>query len=458
MAKSKSLRGLILKRLIIPLILFVCLESILSYFVTLHYVDKTNDRWLLNSARALAQEIEVRNGQAQVELPPAALEIVKWNDYDKTYFKIKSRQRGLLAGEDFLPEPTDEVDWAQPVFFNASLHGEGLRLVAMRVTDAQAQDVIDVLVGETLYKRGEMMRDILLADLLPQLALVAFVGLYLLSGLTRGLKPLHDLAHEIAKRSPRDLSPIADKDIVPEVKTLTDTINALLQRLASAIAAQQRFIANAAHQLRTPLAGLNVQVARALQEDDVQAMKPALWQMRHSTERMAHTVSQLLVLAKAEPLEGGSELKPVDLFEITRSTCMEWAPKALVRNIELEFECLKHPVMVIGDNILLQEMIANLLDNAITYGRENGYVNVKLSNIDGPVLSVVDDGPGIPRQELPRIVERFYRIPGSTGEGCGLGLAIVKEIAVLHGARLEIDQCDAEGGLHVSVIFKVTDN
>jgi two-component system, OmpR family, sensor histidine kinase TctE len=451
MAASKSLRTLIFQRLLLPLTLFTVLETAFSYFVTLHYVDRTNDRWLLNSARALSQEIKIRDGAGIVELPPAALEIVKWNDFDKTFFKINSQQRGLLVGESFLPEPVGETVRASPVFSDASLNGEALRMVSMRVEKPETTDVFFVHVGETLNQRREMMRDMLLADLVPQIALVILVGLSLFSALKRGLHPLYRLTGEIAKRSPRDLSPIADTHVVSEVKTLADTTNGLLLRLESAIAAQQRFIANAAHQLRTPLAGLGVQLERAMREDDIAVVQSALEQMRQSSSRMAHTVSQLLALAKAEPVEGFGEMASVDLCLIARQTCMDWAAKALQKRMELAFDTSGSPIIIQGDSVLLYELIANLLDNAIGYGREGGQIQVCITN-NPPRLSVSDDGPGVPESERAKIFERFYRLPGSCGDGCGLGLAIVKEIALRHQARLDITQAES-GGVQITLVF-----
>ena len=454
MHNIRSLRAEILFRLIIPLIVFVALETVLSYFVTLHYVDATYDRWLLDSARSLTQEIEVKDAKVFVELPPVALEIFKWDDLDKTFFKIISAQQGLIAGDSFVPETFDpKADWSRPVFFEEKIYGEPVRVVSMLVENKQSTDKIFVYVAETLNKRHEMMTDILLADLVPQIILVLFVGVYLISALKRGLQPLHALADQIAERSTRDLSPIAGTQVFLEVRTLTDTINDLLGRLAAAIAAQQRFIANAAHQLRTPLAGLKLQAERALREQDLPAMQPALIQMQSAADRVSHTVTQLLVLAKSEFIDGMQELKPVNLVSMAMETCMDWTPKALQQEMEISFESAASVLMIDGDEVLLRELLSNLIDNAIVYGRKGGNIAVILNNSPQLALTVEDDGAGIPELEKDKIFERFYRIPGSPGNGCGLGLAIVKEIADLHKARLEFERVNADGGTRVKVIF-----
>jgi len=455
MNKQRSLKTEILLRLAVPLIFFISVESVLSYFVTLHHVDVAYDRWLLDSARSLTQEIKVRDGKVIVELPPAALEIFKWDESDKTYFKIISEEQGMLTGDKFVPEPFDvETDWTRPVYFDDEMYGEPVRVVSMLIAPEHASEKVFVHVAETLNKRRNMMMDILLADLVPQMALVFLAGIYLVAGVKRGLQPLHVLADEIAQRSSRDLRPIPEQHVFLEVRALTDTINDLLARLGSAIATQQRFIANAAHQLRTPLAGLKLQVERAQREQDLPAMKPALMHIQGCADRMSHLTTQLLILARSEPIDGDYELRPVDLCKLAKDTCMDWVPKALQRHMELSFEGSKRALYVRGDEVLLRELLANLLDNAICYGHDQGNIMVKVQSYPSPCLIVEDDGPGIPELEMGKVFERFYRIPGSPGDGCGLGLAIVKEIADLHKAQLELNRISATGGTHIELVFK----
>ncbi|MFA5922872.1 MAG: sensor histidine kinase N-terminal domain-containing protein [Methylococcaceae bacterium] len=455
MHKNRSLKTEMLFRLVIPLIFFVIIDAVLSYFVTLHYVDEAYDRWLLDSARSLTQEIKVREGKVFVELPAAALEIFKWDEQDKTYFKITSSEQEMLAGDNLVPEPLDpETDWSHPIYFNDKMYGESVRVVSMLITPDQTPERIFVHVAETLNKRRAMMTDILLADMIPQIVLILLTSIFLLTGLKKGLKPLHLLANQISQRSSHDLSPIPETHVFLEVRTLTDTINELLEAHTQAIATQQRFIANAAHQLRTPLAGLKLQAERALREQDLSAMKPALQQIQNSADRMSHLTTQLLVLARSEPISGGYELLPVDLCKLVRQTCMDWVPKALQRNMELSFESPEAALYVQGDEILLRELLANLLDNAISYGYDNGNIVVKLHRYPVPCLTIEDDGPGIPDNEMDKIFERFYRIPGSPGNGCGLGLAIVKEIADLHKARFELSKSNIKGGTRIDLIFE----
>ncbi|MCX7089196.1 MAG: sensor histidine kinase N-terminal domain-containing protein [Methylococcales bacterium] len=454
MINYRSLKTRMLLKLAIPLIFFMTTESVLSYFVTLHYVNSAYDRWLFDSAKSLTQEIKVQKGIVVVELPPAALEVFKWDDMDNTFFKIISSKQGLLAGDPFVPEyMASSIDWSQPVYFYAKIHDERVRVVSMLVTEPNSSELIFVHVAETLNKRFNMMQDILLADLVPQSVLLLLTGFYLFVGVKRGLQPLQTLSDEIAQRSSYDLRPIPDTRVLKEVRTLIDTLNDLLSRLNAAIATQQRFVSNAAHQLRTPLAGLKLQAERALREQDIVAMQPALMYIQESADRMAHLTSQLLLLARAEPSHGSIERVSINLSELVRASCLEWAPKAWQRKIELSFESHHEPVMIKGDAVLLREQLSNLIDNAIAYGHANGNVWIKLQQESGAHLSIIDDGPGIPLPDLEKVFERFYRVAGSAGNGCGLGLAIAKEIADLHQAEIKLSPVSAKGGIRVDLIF-----
>jgi len=219
---------------------------------------------------------------------------------------------------------------------------------------------------------------------------------------------------------------------------------------------QRRFIENATHQLRTPLAGLKIQAERALQADNLEAMKQTMGQIKNAADRVAHLSTQLLTLARSESMASHmAEFERVDLKGVVYECCMEWVPKALERNIELGFEARGAPHDVMADATLLRESINNLLDNAIRYSNAGGQINVLVRLSPRVLLSVEDNGPGIQASETDKVFERFYRIPGSPGDGCGLGLAIVKEIAELHNAQVELG-CGPQGtGTRVTVVFPV---
>ena len=453
MTKVPSLKRAIVVRLIFPLIVFIIIETILSYYIALHYVNLTYDRWLLDSAYSLAQEVKNDDNKVLVDLPDAALKIFTWDDIDSTFFKIISEKSGLLEGNQPALITLDLPPGSkQPVFSDSFINGKTIRMVSIRASKNLPENVY-IHVAETLNKRRLMTFEILMADLIPQFLLTLLISTYLFVGVSRGLAPLNRLSKEISRRSPNDLNPISEGHVFAEVKILTDTINNLLAKLSSAIAAQQRFIANAAHQLRTPLAGLGLQVERARREKKIDNIQLALFQIRKSANKTSRIIEQLLVLARSGPIEGTHNFKLIDLQNLIKILCMEWVPNALKKNIELSFESSNLSVLINGDQILLTELISNLLDNAIKYGKNNGSILVKLFDQPVPTLIIEDDGPGIENTEYDKIFERFYRIPGSTGNGCGLGLAIVKEIANLHHARLSAKKASI-GGLRIELQFK----
>ncbi|MDD2769868.1 MAG: ATP-binding protein, partial [Methylococcus sp.] len=329
-----------------------------------------------------------------------------------------------------------------------------IRIVSVLTAPTAASGEVLVSVAETLNKRRGMMSEILFAVVLPQILLVLVTGVHIWTGVNRGLHPLRNLARIIAGRSARDLDPIPDTDVPLEVRSLTHTINELLQRLAASMATQRRFIENAAHQLRTPLAGLKIQAERALRAQDPETMRPALIHTKNSADRVAHMSTQLLVLARSEAImQDRREFAPVDLCALVRDCCMNWVPKALERNMELELRAPDEAIFIGGNAALLRELLNNLLDNALRYGRSGGQIAVKLDGPPRTALIVDDDGPGIQPAEAGKVIERFYRTPGSPGDGCGLGLAIVKEIADLHGARLYISRSCFDSGTRIEIAF-----
>jgi signal transduction histidine kinase len=452
--KTKSLKTVIIFRLFLPVIFFVTLEVLLSYYVALHYTNKTYDKWLLDSAMSLSQEVKMEGDRIVADLPQEALEIFKWDQSDETFFKIIAENQGIVAGDLFVPELLDDdVDWSVPAFFNDRILDKPVRVVSMFIHRKDLPENVFVHVAETVNKRQTMMLDILLSDIVPQLILASIICLFIYKAILHSLKPLHAMAHEIAQRSPQDLSPVSETNVYKEVHILTDTINALLLRLTNAIASQQRFIANASHQLRTPIAGLKLQAERAQREDNVETIRPAMAHIQSSADRISHIIDQLLVLTKSESIEGKHHFEYVDLYVLARELCMEWAPVMLQKHVELTFESKSNMIPIKGNRILLKEALSNLLANALAYGYQNGRVTVRVDASEAPCVIVEDNGPGIEDSEINRIFERFYRVPGSRGEGCGLGLAIVKEIADLHNAQLTTSRTSKKGGLRIVMTF-----
>jgi len=271
----------------------------------------------------------------------------------------------------------------------------------------------------------------------------------------RGLAPLSALRREIENRSHRDLSALPEDPAPQEVRPLIRAMNDLLQRLSKTLAAQQRFIADAAHQLRTPVAGIKTQTELAIRESQSGNAQIPLHQLHVATEQTTRLINQLLSLARAEPgTERAHFTERLDLNKLVREAATDWVPRALARNIDLGFDSPLESAMIEGDAFLLREMLNNLLDNAIRYTQSGGQVTVRIvpdaANI---MLSVEDNGPGIPESERERVFERFYRVLGTGVDGCGLGLAIVREIAQRHGGEVTLGQGASGRGTLVRITF-----
>jgi two-component system sensor histidine kinase TctE len=266
---------------------------------------------------------------------------------------------------------------------------------------------------------------------------------------------LNGLSQRLSNLDAGRLEPLAEETSTPvEVRPLVGALNQLIRRLASAYEAQRRFVSNAAHQLRTPLATMQVQTERALREADPGKQAEALADIRTAMVRLKHMTQQLLTLARAEP-EGARmlEMTKIDLAELTRDALEAWTDTAIAKSVDLGYDGPVSGVFVRGEPQLLRELIGNLVDNAIRYGRKGGTVTVRLTR--APLaIAVEDDGPGIPEPEREHVTERFYRLPSSTGGGSGLGLAIAAEIASRHNAKLAIS-APAEGqGTTITITFE----
>ncbi|MEY4718314.1 MAG: hypothetical protein RL563_932 [Pseudomonadota bacterium] len=440
MNKPKSLRAQLLSKLTLPLLFVVILDAAASYYVATHFTNQAYDRWLLDSAKSLVQEVKAQQDHVTFELPPIAVEVFRWDDIDETFYKVESQKTGFMAGDDGLPSPVvSDLTKDQPFFFDGEIDDQPVRVVSVLTVPKTSTEQVIVSVAETVNKRRNMMSELLIAVILPQILLVLITGFHIWTGVNRGLSPLNDLARKIGRRSAKEFDPIADAGVPLEVRSLTNTINALLQRLGSTLITQQRFIENAAHQLRTPLAGLKIQAERALSADNPETMRLALTHIKNSTNRLAHLNTQLLVLARSESISHSApELRVIDLTRWVRDCCVDWVPRALERKIELGFDAPDSLLQINGDEVLLREMLGNLLDNAISYGTAGTHITVSIESVPQPKLIVEDNGPGIPLSEQDKIFERFYRVPGSPGDGCGLGLSIVKEIVDLHSAQIKI--------------------
>jgi two-component system OmpR family sensor kinase len=321
---------------------------------------------------------------------------------------------------------------------------------AWRVYSVQHGNTV-VQVAQPLSARRELAADTALRTVAPLLLLFPFLGILIWVTVGSGLSPVRRVAAEVEARGATALAPIPDADLPQEIRPLTHALNDLLARLDQAIDAQRAFVADAAHELRTPLTALKLQIQLAERAADDGERRAAFAELKQGFERATHLVQQLLTLARQEPGASQRVRRPVDLADIARQALADFAPVAAARRIDLGAGEL--PVAVVeGDPDALRILLNNLLDNAIRYTPEGGRVDVHLDCAGGAAtLAVEDSGPGIPPQELTRVFDRFYRVPGSGVQGSGLGLAIVRQVADAHGARVRLE--NTGNGLRVSVVF-----
>ncbi len=453
MTERSSLRLALLRRLGALLTVLLVLDAATCYLTAVHFANVVYDRWLIDSVRSLSQAISAEHGQTRLDLSNTALQVFQFDEIDKTYFRVTSASRGFIAGDRALPSfgaaPAGSSHVGDIRFNDVQLRAAASRV---RLPDGET---VDIVVAETLRKREHLAREILLGMVAPQIALLAIAGMFVWLGVSRGLKPLTDLSRQIERRGQDNLTPILESGLPREARILVARINELLDRIAAVIGAQRRFVADAAHQLRTPLASLLLQIERIQRAPDRERSAEAIEDLRTSVERAAHLSRQLLTLARAEPAVHGptARLEPLNLAALAREVGEEWAPRAMQFEVDFGLAVPKVPVPIQGDPHLLGALLGNLIDNALRYGGRHGRVTVSVEPGARPQLAVADEGPGIAADQRTRVFERFYRAPDVQSEGCGLGLAIVSEIARLHGAEVALAAGRGERGAVFTVIF-----
>lgn len=438
---TSSIRRQLLCWLLIPIMTLWVVGAAITYILAIDFANNAYDNALLDSARAVSSRLAFTKDKIKVDLPPAAQDILKWNEKDDFFFQVLTAKGKLLSGDDSMPAPVWSDLSKEPVFRDEKIGTHDVRIVSIEVPipNRPNNDFIVIQVAETLQGREDLMDNIILGVVLPQLVLICLAALAVWFGVARGLRPLRELQGAVASRSPSDLRLLPADTAPKEVKPLVNAINQLLTRVSEDREAQKRFVANAAHQLRTPLAGLKTQSELAERNSDPQELRQTLRHIRKSADRATRLVHQLLSLARVEPgAFKNTRCEPVDLNSVARDATTELVPQALQKHIDLGFEGMRGARRIMGDPQTLYEMASNLIENAILYTQQGGKVTVRVEQDDGLRLVVEDNGPGIVESERERVFERFYRALGNDVDGSGLGLAIVREIAESHEAYVEL--------------------
>jgi two-component system sensor histidine kinase TctE len=443
-----SLFGEILDWMLAPLLLLWPMSIAITYLVAKSIANQPFDHALEDSVTVLAQQVKQVDGKVVARLPGSARDFLRADDVDSVYFQVTAPDGGVIDGDHDLPQPPaeDAERSGRVQFRNESLHGAPVRVAYAWVNLAPLADpkteppLALVQVAETLDKRAQLANEIIKGVILPQFIILPVILALVWFALSRGLSPLAQLQERIRARPPDDLSPIDSRQVPEEISPLVGSLNDMLARLTHTIDAQKRFIADAAHQMKTPLAGMRMQSELALRQEDPGEIHRSLEQLAKSSESATRLVNQLLALARAENQpHAGLAFEPLDLSLLARDVVQDWVQASFTHEIDLGYEAPDGAVDIAGHPMMLRELLSNLIDNALRYTPAGGSVTVRVRSDAGQALLEVEDtGPGIAPGERPRVFERFYRILGSNAPGSGLGLAIVREIAQQHGAEIQI--------------------
>jgi len=456
--EQRSLFGEILDWMLTPLLLLWPVSLVLTWLVAQGIAGKPFDRALEYNARAMAQLITIRHSHAEFALPRPARELLRADDSDTVYYQVIGTKGELLGGEPTLPPPPqdEKIDIDEVRIRDDVVNGFDVKVAYLWVNlPVTGKQPALVQVAETLEKRSMLATEIVKGVMLPQFVILPLAVLLVWLALVQAIKPLSQLEERIRARKPDDLSPIDAQAVPMEVTPLVESVNDLLLRLTDSIATQKRFLADAAHQLKTPLAGLRMQADLAQREGaSAEDLKQSLRQIGRASIRATHSVNQLLALARAESSGSAMQRSICDLAELTMSVVRDCVPRALEKHIDLGYEGTQPGTpscTVLGNATLLKEMVRNLVDNAINYTPSSrdkpGVITARvLTDPFGRtlVLQVEDSGPGIPEAERELVFQPFYRALGTEADGSGLGLPIVLEIAHQHQASVSLE--DAHPG------------
>ena len=459
--EQRSLFGEILDWMLAPLLLLWPMSLALTWLAAQGIASRPYDRALVESVRSLGQRVELRGDDLMFDLSRETARMLRADEVDNVYYQVVGPRGEIVSGDrDLPPPPEGELRTPGEVKVrDDEIHGDSVRVAYQWILAGATTrgGAVLVQVAETQAKRSRLATEIIKGVILPQFVILPVAVLLVWMALVRGLAPLNALQQRIRERASDDLSPIDVHEVPEEVSPLVQAINDLLERQQSSLATQKRFLADAAHQLKTPLAGLRMQAELASREIDAghgdpQLLRASLLQMARASQRAAHMVNQLLSMARADARAGVEARDRVDLEVLATDVVRDFVPRSLDAGIDLGFEGAETgqdedaprpaPSEVLGHALLLREMVSNLVDNALHYTPRGGAVTVRVlpdPAAQAVVLQVEDSGPGIPASERELVFQPFYRALGTTVDGSGLGLAIVAEIAQQHGTAVELD-------------------
>lgn len=468
---KRSLRLMLLLWVLLPQILVWLAGGFATYHLTIGYVNQAADGVLQQATRALSRQVKRIGSGLVVDFPKAAQAVLEADPTDRLLYTVGTPPGSFILGNYQLPLPPAKMAprEGEPYFYdglipaNPAAPAEGMRRVrisALFLKNGRAQghqQWMLVQVARSMVGRDILVKKVMLDTLLPLSGLIVLITVLLWAGIHASLAPLNRLRSEVEGRSPSNLAPLEIDAAPEEVRALVQALNDLLASMQKSANAQQRFIADAAHQLRTPMAGLQSQTEIALRATNDLAMINRLQLVHRSAVRGSHLISQLLMLARSEPaalLVG--DLVRTDLRQLVREVVAEAVPAARRAGLDLGIDDMGDdaPVEVFASARLLAEALSNILDNAIAYAGAGRQATVKVELANGRArIIVTDDGPGIAPDFRGDVFDRFVRAT-DVGVGCGLGLSIVREIVLRHRGTVTLEPM-APHGLRVIVDMPV---
>ncbi len=451
-----SLFGEIVDWMLAPLLIIWPISIAADYFLAYSVAGTAFDQQLKDHVVAVSRQLSFEEERLTVNMPPEAVAILGADELDEVLFQVRGLKDEVIAGDAALGavEFTPELEPQTVYFRNESLQGREMRVAYIFAQVSGLEGAVLIQVAETGEKRAQLASGIVGNVLAWQFVIVPLGLLLVWFGLSRGIEPLNRIGQSMRDRRPQDLSPIDRNEAPAEAWPLIDSINDLMARLEQSLKVQQRFIADAAHQLKTPLAGLRTQAELALRGNEMRDIQHTMMQIAASADRAARLVNQLLSLARTESDQHSQPpFGAVDLDDLVRESTQDWVALALESQIDLGFEASGGGSKVTGNTLLLRELINNLLDNAIRYTPAGGRVTARVASGEYVILEIEDDGIGIEQDERERVFERFYRVLGNGADGSGLGLAIVREIVELHAASVLLLPNPAGRGTLARVVF-----
>lgn len=458
MQRHHSLQWALLKFLLLPMGFLLVASGGITFLQADTSADLITDHNLLASARVMAQGINVQDGVLEALISPSALEMLASPDHDMVYYQVRGPAGPVLAGQPDLQLLAKPTSVGEPVYADGTFRGQDLRLVQIGqpLTLPDTTGLASIIVGETLVARERLVHSLWLRGFLQQGLLVIATAFLAWLGLQRGLVPLKSLQAMMSERRIGALTPLDAPSAPAEVQLLIASVNDYVSRLGLLMDTQRRFVANAAHQLRTPLTLLKTQSTYGLREKTLAGKQEALRGVAVTLDHVSRLTNQLLVLARAEQGTNHGARMDTDLVPIVHKLMEDFSTPALDRDIDLGLELTQNRHIVHGNPTLLRELMANLIDNALSHSGDGSVVTATLAASEDMVsFTVADTGPGIPKEEREKVFERFYRLQGTKGEGSGLGLAIVAEIVASHNGTISLKEPTQGHGLVVEVNLPV---